>query len=221
MLPATAWRHLARVSQGWNAYARPILGSWPAARDRGARSGSTSRSPLPTITSRPEQAPRLISPKLKPPARTRCPCPVARIARAAAVVQSVKTKHGQLNLPEGPVFNTLLRFGVSEHCSLHAEKYFHTVQDDSQHSSGRSVASSHRSGKSHGERVWLPRTRSGRRRDVCWVFESNRRRHCVFLSDAQSLAFRYDGSHVTQVFDSLFPIDVFRRPRGRLADVAA
>ena len=37
---------------------------------------------------------------------------------------------GAVGIPEGPVFQTLLRYAVSEDGALHAEKYFQTVWDD-------------------------------------------------------------------------------------------
>ena len=120
---ANAWRNLARVSKGRNAYACLILGAWQAARDRGARSGLLEAEPVPTkrqigTITETEQS-KLIG-QLEDAVRAKLQ------SQAAAVVH----QYGQLNLPEGPVFNTLLRFGVSEDGSLHAEKYFHTVWDD-------------------------------------------------------------------------------------------
>lgn len=120
---ANAWRNLTRVTKGRSAYACLILGAWQAARDRGARSGLMEAEPVPstrqigTIT---ETDPAKLLGQLEEAVRGKLQ------SHAAAVVH----RYGQLNLPEGPVFNSLLRFGVSEDGALHAEKYFHTVWDD-------------------------------------------------------------------------------------------
>jgi hypothetical protein len=47
-------------------------------------------------------------------------------ARASAVVQ----RYGELGHPERPVFDLLLRYGVSEDGALHAEKYYRTVTEE-------------------------------------------------------------------------------------------
>ncbi|MBP9225340.1 MAG: hypothetical protein KBF76_15825 [Verrucomicrobiales bacterium] len=120
---ANAWRNLARVSQGRNTFACLILGAWQAARDRGARSGLLEADPVPTkrqigeVTEK--DATKLLA-QLDEAVRAKLQ------SRAAAVVH----QYSQLGLPEGPVFDRLLRFGVSEDGALHAEKYFHTAWDD-------------------------------------------------------------------------------------------
>src|SRR5439155_21266657 len=45
---------------------------------------------------------------------------------AAALVQ----KYGELGLPARPVFELMLRYGVSEDGALHAEKYYRTVTEE-------------------------------------------------------------------------------------------
>ena len=47
-------------------------------------------------------------------------------ARAAALVH----RYGELKLPERPVFDLLLRYGVSQDGALHAEKYYRTVSEE-------------------------------------------------------------------------------------------
>lgn len=47
-------------------------------------------------------------------------------ARACALVH----RYGELNLPERPVFDLLLKYAVSEDGALHAEKYYWTVREE-------------------------------------------------------------------------------------------
>ncbi len=123
---ANAWRNLATVSRGRNVFACLILGAWQVARDRGARSGLLEADPVPskrqigTIT---EKDPDKLLAQLDEAIRGKLQ------SHAAGIVH----QYSQLNLPEGPVFEKLLRFGVSEDGALHAEKYFQTVWDDFHH----------------------------------------------------------------------------------------
>ena len=39
-------------------------------------------------------------------------------------------RYGELGLPERPVFDLLLRYGVSQDGALHAEKYYRTVTEE-------------------------------------------------------------------------------------------
>ena len=50
----------------------------------------------------------------------------ALLTRATALVQ----RYGELGLPERPVFDLLLRYGISEDGALHAEKYYRTVTEE-------------------------------------------------------------------------------------------
>jgi hypothetical protein len=77
----------------------------------------------PSAVDRPEG----LKPSLQPDA-----APISSYAQGNDRSEVSSDKYSQLNLPEGPVFDTRLRFGVSEDGSLHAEKYFHTVWDDFQ-----------------------------------------------------------------------------------------
>ncbi len=47
---------------------------------------------------------------------------------------AIAHRYGTLSLPAGPMFDTLLKYAVSEDGALHAEKYFQTVRDDFQSS---------------------------------------------------------------------------------------
>lgn len=123
---ANAWRNLAGVSRGRNVHACLILGAWQVARDRGSRSGLLEAEPVPskrqigTIT---EQDPDKLLAQLDEAVRGKLQ------SHSAAIVH----QYSRLNLPAGPVFERLLRFGVSEDGALHAEKYFQTVWDDFHH----------------------------------------------------------------------------------------
>jgi hypothetical protein len=47
-------------------------------------------------------------------------------ARAAALIR----RYGELKLSERPVFDLMLRYGISQDGALHAEKYYRTVTDE-------------------------------------------------------------------------------------------
>lgn len=118
------WRRLAMAGTGKQSLACLILGAWQVARDRAGRGEILLKSePVPparlvdgmtetdreTLLSRLDEA---VCGRLQ--------------AHAAAVVK----RWTDLNLPEKPVFERLLRYAVSEDGALHAEKYFQTVWDD-------------------------------------------------------------------------------------------
>jgi hypothetical protein len=121
---ANAWRNLARASNPRNACACLILGAWQAAEDRSNRGGNFLEwEPLPLrrhidgvkATDAAEllgQAEDAIRGNLQ--------------ARACALVH----RYGELGHPEGPAFDLLLRYAVSEDGALHAEKYFGTVAEE-------------------------------------------------------------------------------------------
>ncbi len=119
---ANAWRNLAGVSSGRNAFACLIIGAWQVARDRD-NPGNLQDTPLPvkyhldrlagldgeTLLVRLEDA---IQNNLQ--------------GHATAIVQ----QYGSLSLPADRLFKSMLRYAVSEDGALHAEKYFQTVWDD-------------------------------------------------------------------------------------------
>jgi hypothetical protein len=119
-----AWRNLSRVSQGRNIYTCLILGAWQVARDRGSRPELVREDPLPVayhlnvfrkITDQTQllnSLKEMIQGNLQ--------------GHATAVV----ARYAELGFAEGPVFQTLLRYAVSEDGALHAEKYFETVRSD-------------------------------------------------------------------------------------------
>lgn len=120
---ANAWRHLARVSRGRNVHACLILGAWQVARDRGGRSGLLEAEAVPSkrqLGSIAATEPAAVLAELDEAVRANLQ------GQAAAAVRRAEA----LGHPEGPVFEKLLHFAVSEDGALHAEKYFHTVWDD-------------------------------------------------------------------------------------------
>jgi hypothetical protein len=121
---ANAWRNLSRISRGRQTFACLILGAWQTARDRISRGDALlEAAPVPSnrqIGAVVDTDPDRLLAQLSEAVRGRMQ------AQATAVVH----RYGQLGLPEGPVFDTLLRFGVSEDGQLHAEKYFRTVWED-------------------------------------------------------------------------------------------
>lgn len=122
---ANAWRNLARVSRGRNVFACLILGAWQAAHDRTNRGGDfLNWDPVPADwhlrSIKDTKDPAKLLSMLDEAIRQNMQ------ARASAIVHQI----GQLAQPAEPVFDVLLRFGVSEDGALHAEKYFQTVLDD-------------------------------------------------------------------------------------------
>ncbi|MGK0190513.1 MAG: hypothetical protein ACI9R3_006341, partial [Verrucomicrobiales bacterium] len=119
-----AWRNLSRVSRGRNVHACLILGAWQVARDRAARPELLTWEPLPStyhirsLTKVQDLKTLLV--KLDEAIQQNLQ------SHAAAVVH----RCAELKLPEAPVFQSLLRYAVSEDGALHAEKYFQTVWDD-------------------------------------------------------------------------------------------
>lgn len=118
-----AWRNLSQVSKGRNVFACLILGAWQVARDRGGNGVQRflDWEPLPAkrqISAATDQA-RLLA-ELDENIRLNLQ------GHAAGVVHRCGT---QGIAPEA-VFQTLLRYAVSEDGALHAEKYFQTTWDE-------------------------------------------------------------------------------------------
>lgn len=121
---ANAWRNLARLGSDRNCFASLILGAYQVALDRTNRGGDFAHwDPLP-IT-RHVQELRSVDSKdllgaLDEAVRGNLQ------ARAGAIVH----RCGELDLPEGPIFEVLLRYAISEDGSLHGEKYYRTVREE-------------------------------------------------------------------------------------------
>lgn len=120
---ANAWRNLARAAEGRNLISCFIMASWVIARDRGSNllNVTLPTSHLLNAVSGKDQASLLA--ELEAAIRDN------QQAHATAIVQRMS----ELKIHEKPVFDLLLKYAVSEDGALHAEKYFHTVWDDFQH----------------------------------------------------------------------------------------
>ncbi len=116
---ANAWRNIARVSNTRNTFASLIVGAYHTA----GQSGGQRKEPYPPA----EQLEKITAKDGETLLREAEAAVTARDqARASALVQ----RYGELGLPERPVFDLLLRYGVSEDGALHAEKYYRTVTEE-------------------------------------------------------------------------------------------
>ncbi|MDZ4405278.1 hypothetical protein [Prosthecobacter sp.] len=118
-----AWRNLSQVSKGRNVFACLILGAWQVARDRGGNGVQRflEWEPLPSkrqISASTDQA-KLLA-ELDENIRLNLQ------GHAAGVVH----RCGMKGIAPEAVFQTLLRYAVSEDGALHAEKYFQTTWDE-------------------------------------------------------------------------------------------
>lgn len=116
---ANAWRNIARVSNQRNAVASLIVGAFHTAGQSGRL--NKERFPLPehlekVAATEPEPLLRDLEAAIKGKDQFRC----------CALVQ----RYGQLGHAPRPVFEMLLRYGISEDGSLHAEKYYRTVSEE-------------------------------------------------------------------------------------------
>jgi hypothetical protein len=116
---ANAWRNIARVSSTRNTFASLICAAYHTAGQNGGQ--------LKQIHPLPEQLEKI---KAKDGDTLLKEAEAAikdkNQARAAALV----ARYGELKLPERPVFDLLLRYGVSQDGALHAEKYYRTVTEE-------------------------------------------------------------------------------------------
>ncbi len=128
---ANAWRNMALVSNSRNCFASLILGAYQVALDRVGRGGDfLNWQPLPLAQHLAQVQ------STEPEALLRDADEAIRgnlQARAAAIVQ----RYGDLGHPPRAVFDLLLRYGVSEDGSLHAEKFYRTVSEEFEPSATR------------------------------------------------------------------------------------
>lgn len=121
---ANAWRNMVRASNPRNQFACLILGAYQVALDRVGRGGDFLRwQPWPAQESQEtvrQVAPDALLGELESAIRA------GDQARAAALVY----RCGELGRPARPVFDLLLRYGVSQDGALHAEKYYRTVAEE-------------------------------------------------------------------------------------------
>jgi hypothetical protein len=120
-----AWRNIARVSSPRNAAAAMILAAYFVADSRrwATEQGGMANETFPRqedmdriTVSDPEAILRDLDGAIRENDQL----------RACALVQ----KYGQAGHPERPVFDTLIRYSISEDGRLHAEKYYRTVAEE-------------------------------------------------------------------------------------------
>src|SRR5204863_7681047 len=115
---ANAWRNIARVSNPRNAVASLIVGAYHTAGQDGDQ------------LKEPHHAAELEKIKTTEPAallkQTEDAVRAGNQALAAALVQ----KYGEAGNPEKAVFESLVKYGVSEDGALHAEKYYRTASEE-------------------------------------------------------------------------------------------
>jgi hypothetical protein len=116
---ANAWRNIARVSNPRNTFASLICGAYHTA----GQNGGQHATPYPPAGSldkvETKDADRLLQ-------LTEAAIKERNQAGVCALVQ----RYGELGHPARPVFDLLLRYGVSEDGALHAEKYYRTVAEE-------------------------------------------------------------------------------------------
>ena len=116
---ANAWRNIARVSNERNTVASLIVGAYHTA----GQTGGQMKQPHPL----PEQLEKV---------KTGDADALLRDAEAAirekdqARVCALVQRYGEAGGAPRPVFDLLLRYGVSEDGALHAEKYYRTVTEE-------------------------------------------------------------------------------------------
>jgi hypothetical protein len=115
---ANAWRNIARVSNPRNTMASLIVGAYHTA---GQNQGQNPQPyPLPEhLEKLPDSGGALFR-------QTETAIRDKNQAHACALVH----RYGELGHPVRPVFDLLLRYGVSEDGALHAEKYYRTVTEE-------------------------------------------------------------------------------------------
>lgn len=116
---ANAWRNIAAVSDHRNSLASLIVAAFHTA-------GQSNRV-RPELFPYAEELSRL---DLKDAAalvrETEAAIKANEQARVCAIVQ----RYGDLKLPERPMFDLLLRYGISQDGALHAEKFYNTVTEE-------------------------------------------------------------------------------------------
>jgi hypothetical protein len=116
---ANAWRSISRVSNARNRIASLIVGAFHTA-------GQSDR-----VTKEPYSYASLLEETRKTDSKNLLILVEEAIrandqARACAVVQ----RFGNLQLPDRPMFDLLLKYAVSQDGALHAEKYYRTASEE-------------------------------------------------------------------------------------------
>jgi len=121
---ANAWRNMAKVSNARNQVACLILGAYQVAYDRTSRGGD-----FQNWKPRPEPAEmERITAKAQPEL-------IAELEKAVQANDqqracAVAGRWSQLGHAPRPIFETFLKYAVSEDGALHAEKFYRTVSED-------------------------------------------------------------------------------------------
>jgi hypothetical protein len=116
---ANAWRNIAGVSNARNAVASLIVAAFHTA----GQTSYTNKAWFPL----PEHLEKITATD-----------PAALLKDLGGAIQekdqfracALVTKYGQLSQDSRPVFDILLKYGVSEDGALHAEKYYRTVSEE-------------------------------------------------------------------------------------------
>jgi hypothetical protein len=116
---ANAWRNIARVSNQRNTIASLIVGAYHTA----GQSGGLNKQPYPLADSLEKITAKNPQDLLR---ETEAAIKAKDQARACALVY----RYGEMDQPVRPVFDLLLRYGISEDGALHAEKYYRTVTEE-------------------------------------------------------------------------------------------
>ncbi|HJZ89840.1 MAG TPA: hypothetical protein VKE40_03135 [Gemmataceae bacterium] len=116
---ANAWRNIAKVSNQKNAMASLIVGAYHTA----GQDGGQVKDPHPL-------AANLERIKTKDAKELLAQAEDAIKHQDQGLAAALVSRYGELGHSARPVFDLLLRYGVSEDGALHAEKYYRTVQEE-------------------------------------------------------------------------------------------
>ena len=116
---ANAWRNIARVSNARNTVASLIVAAFHTA----GQSGGQDTQPRPWAEQLEKETAKDADALLRD---AEAAIKEKDQARACAIVH----RYGELDLPSRPVFDLLLKYGVSQDGALHAEKYYRTVTEE-------------------------------------------------------------------------------------------
>ena len=121
---ANAWRNMAKVSNARNRIACLILGAYQVAYDRTSRGGDFQNwKPRPE----PAEMERITS-KSQPELIAELEKAIQANDQQSAC--AVAGRWSQLGHAPRPIFETFLKYAVSEDGALHAEKFYRTVSED-------------------------------------------------------------------------------------------
>jgi hypothetical protein len=116
---ANAWRNIARVSNTRNTIASLIVGAYHT----GGQSGRLNKERYPLA----EHIEKITA---NSPSELLTALDAAIVAKDQFAASAVVQRYSQLGQQAKPVFEVLMRYGISEDGALHAEKYYHTVSEE-------------------------------------------------------------------------------------------